>query len=89
MFDVRLPVEQKGDNLVPTLKKQDGRKSQQGPIFRTFFAGKIPGKIPRKIFPPKMLGKNGIFRGKRFEKSFFQEILRNFPQKVIFRGKNV
>jgi hypothetical protein len=36
-----------------------------------------------------MLGKNGIFRGKSFEKSFFQEIPRNFPRKVIFRGKNV
>jgi hypothetical protein len=34
-----------------------------------------------------MLGKNGIFRGKSFEKSFFQEIPRNFPRKVIFRGK--
>jgi hypothetical protein len=38
-----------------------------GPIFRTFFPGKISGKIPRKIFPPQMLGKNGIFRGKSFE----------------------
>jgi hypothetical protein len=34
-----------------------------------------------------MLGKNGIFRGKSFEKSFFQEIPRNFPQKIPFRGK--
>jgi hypothetical protein len=34
-----------------------------------------------------MLGKNGIFRGKSFEKSFFQEIPRNFPRKVIFRVK--
>jgi hypothetical protein len=33
-----------------------------GPIFGTFFPGKIPGKIPRKIFPPKMLGKIGIIR---------------------------
>jgi hypothetical protein len=36
-----------------------------------------------------MLGKNGIFRGKSFEKSFFQEIPRNFPRKITFRGKNV
>jgi hypothetical protein len=43
----------------------------QGPIFRTFYPGKILGKIPgkilgkipRKIFTQKMLGKNGIFRG--------------------------
>jgi hypothetical protein len=35
-----------------------------GPIFRTFF----PGKIPRKIFPQKMLGKIGIFRKKSFKK---------------------
>jgi hypothetical protein len=59
----------------------------QGPIFRTFFPGKISGKIPRKIFPQKMLGKNVIFRGKSFEKSFFKEIPRNFPRKGIFRGK--
>jgi hypothetical protein len=44
---------------------------QLGPIFRTFFPGKIPQKIPRKIFPQKMLGKIAIFRGKSFEKSFF------------------
>jgi hypothetical protein len=36
-----------------------------------------------------MLGKNGIFRGKSFEKSFFQEIPRNFPRKITFRRKNV
>jgi hypothetical protein len=34
-----------------------------------------------------MLGKNGIFRGKSFEKLFFQEIPWNFLRKVIFRGK--
>jgi hypothetical protein len=27
-------------------------------------------------FPPTMLGKNGIFHGKSFEKLFFQEIPR-------------
>jgi hypothetical protein len=43
--------------------------------------------IPRKIFPQKMLGKFRIFRGKSFEKSLFQQIPRNFPRKVIFRGK--
>jgi hypothetical protein len=36
-----------------------------------------------------MLGKNGIFHGKSFEKSFLQEIPRNFLRKVIFRRKNV
>jgi hypothetical protein len=39
-----------------------------GPIFRTFFQGKILGKIPRKFFPLKMSAKIGIFRGKSFEK---------------------
>jgi hypothetical protein len=34
-----------------------------------------------------MLEKIGIFRGKTFEKLFFQQILRNFPRKVTFRGK--
>jgi hypothetical protein len=32
-----------------------------------------------------MLGKNGIFRRKSFEKSFFQEIPRNFPQKKMYK----
>jgi hypothetical protein len=36
-----------------------------------------------------MLGKNAIFLGKSFEKLFFQEIPRNFPRKVIFRGKKI
>jgi hypothetical protein len=31
-----------------------------------------------------MLGKNGIFHGKSFEKSFFQEIPRNFPRKKMY-----
>jgi hypothetical protein len=60
-----------------------------GPIFRTFFSGENLGENSAENFTPKMLGKNGIFRGKSFEKSFFQEIPRNFPRKVIFRGKNV
>jgi hypothetical protein len=34
-----------------------------------------------------MLGKNGIFRGKCFEKLFFQKIPRNSPRKITFRGK--
>jgi hypothetical protein len=33
-------------------------KSDLGPIFRTFFPGKISGKIPRKIFPQKCWEKN-------------------------------
>jgi hypothetical protein len=58
----------------------------QGPIFRTFFPGKILGKIPRKFFPLKMLGKIGIFRGKSFEKLFPQEIPRKIPRKITFCG---
>jgi hypothetical protein len=56
-----------------------GRSKQvdQGPIFRTFF----PGENSAENFPPKMLRKNGIFRGKSLEKSFFQEIPWNFPRK--------
>jgi hypothetical protein len=40
-----------------------------------------------------MLGKNGIFRGKSFEKSFFPRNSAEFsaenyfPRKIIFRGK--
>jgi hypothetical protein len=51
-----------------------------------FFWGKFWGKFRGK-FSPKNVGKNGIFRGKSFEKSFFQKIPWNFPRKVIFRGK--
>jgi hypothetical protein len=52
-----------------------------GPIFRTFFVG----KIPQKIFPSKMLEKIGIFCGKCFKKLYFQQIPRNFPGKITFR----
>jgi hypothetical protein len=31
-----------------------------------------------------MLGKIGIFLGKSFKKSFFQEIPRNFPRKKMY-----
>jgi hypothetical protein len=34
-----------------------------------------------------MLVKIAIFRGKSFEKSFFQQIPWNFPRKITFRGK--
>jgi hypothetical protein len=34
------------------------KKSDRGPIFCTFFPGKIPRKILRKIFPKKYWGKN-------------------------------
>jgi hypothetical protein len=64
-----------------------GRGDDQGSIFRTFFSGENFGENSAENFPPKMLGKKGIYRGKSFEKSFFQEIPRNFPRKVIFRGK--
>jgi hypothetical protein len=54
-----------------------------GADFSYIFSGENFGENSAENFPPKMLGKNGIFRGKSFEKSFFQEI----PRKVIFRGK--
>jgi hypothetical protein len=43
-------------------------QSDQGLIFRTFFSGENFGENSAENFPPKMLGKNGIFRGKSFEK---------------------
>jgi hypothetical protein len=36
-----------------------------------------------------MLGKNGNFRGKSFEKFFSQEIPMKIPRNLIFRGKIV
>jgi hypothetical protein len=53
-------------------------------FFVHFFPGEISGKIPRKILPPKMFGKNGIFHRKSFETSLFQEIPRNFPRKKMY-----
>jgi hypothetical protein len=32
-----------------------------------------------------MLGKIAIFRGKSFEKSFFQQMPRNFPRKKMYK----
>jgi hypothetical protein len=62
-------------------------------FFVHFFQGKFQGKFHRKFrgkfFPQKMSGKIAIFRGNSFEKSFFQQIPRNFPRKITFRGKNV
>jgi hypothetical protein len=54
-----------------------------GRFFVHFFLGKFSGKFS----PTKMLGKIAIFRGKSFEKSFFQQIPRNFPRKITFHGK--
>jgi hypothetical protein len=52
-------------------------------IFRIFFSGENSAEN----FPPKNVVKKWNFPGKNFEKLFFKEILRNFPPKVIFRGK--
>jgi hypothetical protein len=58
----------------------------QGSIFRTFYSGENFGENSAENFPQKMLGKNGIFRGKSFEKSFFQEISAesDFPRKKMY-----
>jgi hypothetical protein len=46
--------------LEPILGNHFGRyfpiKPNLGPIFHTFFPGKILGKIPRKNLAPKMVG---------------------------------
>jgi hypothetical protein len=60
-----------------------------GADFSYILSGENFGENSAENFPPKMLGKKIEFStGKFFEKSFFQEIPRNFPWKVIFRGKN-
>jgi hypothetical protein len=73
--------------LLSLRKRRFGRllfsQNHQGSIFRTFFSGENFGENSAENSPQKMLGKKGIFRGKSFEKSLFQEI----PRKVIFRGK--
>jgi hypothetical protein len=51
------------------------------------FSGENSAEFSAKIFPQKCWEKIEFSAEKSFEKSFFQEIPRNFPQKVIFRGK--
>jgi hypothetical protein len=53
----------------------------QGPIFRTFFPGKIPPKISRKIFPRKCWEKVE-FSAEKVLKNLFSKKFRG-----IFRGK--
>jgi hypothetical protein len=75
-------------NAIKNSRDSDGgADSQCDQFFVHFFPRKISGKIPRKIFPQKLLGKNGNFCRKSFEQLFFQEIQWNFPQKVIFHRK--
>jgi hypothetical protein len=52
-----------------------------GPIFRTFFPGKISGKIPRKIFPKKCWEKWNFPR-KKFRNIVFprKKCMKNRPQ---------
>jgi hypothetical protein len=60
-----------------------------GADFSYIFYGENFGENSAENFPPqKKVGKKmEFFRGKSFEKSFFQEIPWNFPQKITFRGK--
>jgi hypothetical protein len=60
-----------------------------GANFSYIFSGENFGENSAENFTPKMLGKNWIFFGKIFEKSFFQEIPRNFLRKVIFPRKKM
>jgi hypothetical protein len=52
-----------------------------GANFSYIFSGENFRENSAENFPPKNVGKNGIFRRKSFEKLFFQEIPRNFPRK--------
>jgi hypothetical protein len=56
----------------------------RGRFFVHFFRGKFWGKFRGKFSPQKCWGK-GIFRGKSFEKLFFQKIPQNFPRKFFLR----
>jgi hypothetical protein len=63
---------------------------QSGADFSYTFSGKNFWKNSAEIFfPCKIMGKIGIFRGKKSFKSFSLEIPRKIQRKVIFRGKNV
>jgi hypothetical protein len=60
----------------------DRQPRRPGPILRTFFPGKILGKIPRKIFPKKCWEKIEFSAEKVLKKLFFSKKFRG-----IFRGK--
>jgi hypothetical protein len=63
-------------------KLQRAKEKSWGRFFVHFFQGKFRGT-------PKNVGKIDIFRGKSFEKAFFQQIPWNFPRKITFRGKKI
>jgi hypothetical protein len=62
-----------------------------GPIFRTFFPekGKISGKIPRKIFPLKNVGKKWNFPQKKFQKIVFPRNSTEFSTESDFPWKKM
>jgi hypothetical protein len=62
--DIRASPEKKLFTIQPVSRLRR-RQGDLGPIFRTFFPGKIPRKIPRKIFP-KNVGKKFNFLREKF-----------------------
>jgi hypothetical protein len=76
----------------PTHLRTFKPKPDQEPIFRTFFLGKIPRKIPRKIPPPpkKKCWENWIFSAEKVSKnSFSKKFHRIFCGKSLSVEKNV
>jgi hypothetical protein len=68
---IRKSVQREATNVAELLSLQgalDLVRHHQGPIFRTFFSGENFGENSAENFPPKMLGKNKIFRGKNLRK---------------------
>jgi hypothetical protein len=57
--------------------------------FLYIFSGENFGENSAKIFPLKMLGKIGIFRGKSFKKFFPKKFLGKFRGKSLSAEKNV
>jgi hypothetical protein len=103
-FDILLNVRQYvclfGNFLVPQnvssdtwyseLKRRPPPSSTYWPFLCDFFALKIPEKFSAERFPLKMYSKNGIFREKKvLKKSFYPEIPRKIPRKVILRGEKL
>jgi hypothetical protein len=60
-----------------------------GPIFRTFFPGKISGKIPRKKFTPKNVGKKWNFPWKKFQKIVFPRNSTEFSAESDFSAEKM
>jgi hypothetical protein len=81
-----------GDLLTTTLAgfelTTSAREEENRGRFSFIFSGENSAENFAENFPPENVGKKIEFSAEKVLKNrFFQEIPRNFPRKIIFRGK--